>query len=180
MFKIIMISAIAAAMNAASSLATDAKTVHDFVVKDINGKDVNLSQFKGKKMLIVNVASECGYTPQYSDLEKLHELYGNKIAVLGFPANNFGGQEPGTNSDIATFCKKNYGVQFMMFSKVSVKGDDQAPLFKYLSNKSENGVTDQAPSWNFCKYLIDENGKIIKFFKSGTNPLSSEITDYLK
>jgi len=156
-----------------------AKKLYDFKVKDIEGKLFDLSKLKGKKVLIVNVASNCGYTGQYKELQELHEKFGGKVAILGFPANNFGSQEPGTNGEIATFCTKNYGVSFQMFEKISVKGGDTDPLYKWLSNKSENGVNDQAPSWNFCKYLIDENGNVISFFSSGTSPMSKEITGLL-
>lgn len=155
------------------------KSIYDFTLKSIDGKAVALSQFKGKKMLIVNVASECGYTPQYKDLEALHQQYKNKLVVIGFPANNFGGQEPGTNAEISNFCQKNYGVSFLMMEKISVKGNDMHPLYRWLSNKEANGSCDEAPGWNFCKYLIDENGKILKFFKSGVKPLSEEITSRL-
>ncbi|MFY7787913.1 MAG: glutathione peroxidase [Thermoflexibacteraceae bacterium] len=156
------------------------KTVHDFTLKTIDGKDVSLSAYKGKKILIVNVASQCGYTPQYEELQKFHEKYGDKVAVLGFPANNFGGQEPGSNEEIATFCKKNYGVSFQMFSKISVAGEDQHPLYKWLSTKAENGWNDQAPRWNFCKYLVDENGKLLKYFGSGVKPFDNEIVNLVK
>jgi glutathione peroxidase len=156
------------------------KTVHDFTMKTIDGKDVSLSAYKGKKILIVNVASKCGYTPQYEELQKFHEKYGEKVAVLGFPANNFGGQEPGSNEEIATFCKKNYGVSFQMFAKISVIGEDQHPLYKWLSTKSENGWNDQAPRWNFCKYLVDENGKLLKYFGSGVKPFDDEIVNLVK
>ena len=178
MLNTIMIGAIAAAITAASATA-QVKNLHAFKMKDINGKEIDFAQYKGKKVLIVNVASECGYTRQYKDLQLLHEKYGSKLVVLGFPANNFGGQEPGTNKEIATFCEKNYGVTFTIFEKISVKGGDQAPLFKWLSTKSENGVLEETPGWNFCKYLIDENGKPVKFFKSGTTPMSSDITELL-
>lgn len=153
--------------------------IYEFKLKTLDGKEITLAQFKGKKILIVNVASECGYTPQYKNLQALHEKYGNKLVVIGFPANNFGGQEPGTSSEIKTFCTKNYGVTFQMMEKVSVKGKDTHPLFQWLSNKEQNGVCDDSPSWNFCKYLIDENGKIIKFFKSSVDPLSSDIVGLL-
>ena len=147
-----------------------------FKLKALDGKtDVNFSQFKGKKVLIVNVASECGFTPQYKPLQELHEKYGDKIAVLGFPANNFGSQEPGNNEQIATFCKKNYGVSFQMFSKISVKGGDQHALYKWL--KKESG---KEPNWNFCKYLLDENGKVLKFFPSSVDPMGEEIVASLK
>lgn len=155
------------------------KSVYDFKVKTIDGKEVSLSQYKGKKILIVNTASECGFTKQYADLEKLYEGKKDKLVILGFPANNFGGQEPGTNTEIKTFCQKNYGVTFPMFEKVSVKGDDTAPLFKFLGDKALNGVTDEKPSWNFCKYLIDENGKLVQFFPSKVKPTDSEITSLI-
>jgi glutathione peroxidase len=156
-------------------------TVYDFTVKSIDGKDVRLSQYKGKKLLIVNTASECGYTPQYKELEELYKKHGDKVTVLGFPANNFGGQEPGTEQQIATFCEKNYGVTFPLFSKVSVKGDDMAPLYKFLSDKSKNGAVEEAPSWNFCKYLVDEQGHVVKFYKSKVTPMSAELVgDILK
>jgi glutathione peroxidase len=155
------------------------KTLHDFTVNDIDGKPLSLATFKGKKVLVVNVASECGYTPQYADLEKLYEKYKDKLVVIGFPANNFGGQEPGTNAAIKTFCTSKYAVTFPMMEKISVKGSDAAPLYKWLSNKAENGVQDGGPSWNFTKYLIDENGKLIARFGSGTKPLSEDITKLL-
>ncbi|WP_054411830.1 glutathione peroxidase [Hymenobacter sp. DG25A] len=161
--------------------ATAQGTVYDYTVKDINGKDVSLGQYKGKKLLIVNTASECGYTPQYKELEELNKKYGDRVTVLGFPANNFGGQEPGSNQEIATFCEKNYGVTFPLFSKVSVKGDDTEPLFKYLSDKSKNGAVGEAPSWNFCKYLVDEQGHVLKFYPSKVKPMSEElVADILK
>jgi len=150
-------------------------TVYDFTVQTIDGKDVKLSQYKGKKLLIVNTASECGYTPQYKELEELYKKHGDKVTVLGFPANNFGAQEPGSNAQIATFCEKNYGVTFPLFSKISVKGDDMAPLYKFLSDKSKNGAVGEAPNWNFCKYLIDEQGHVVKFYPSKVTPLSAEL-----
>ncbi|HEY0772073.1 MAG TPA: glutathione peroxidase, partial [Sphingobacteriaceae bacterium] len=130
-------------------------------------------QYKGKTLLLVNVASKCGYTPQYADLEKLHEQFGDKVVVLGFPANNFGSQEPGTNTEIAEFCQKNYGVKFQMFEKISVKGADQHPLYQFLKEK-----TGEEPSWNFCKYLVKPDGTI-KFFNSKVKPLDSQIVDAL-
>ncbi|WP_319805470.1 glutathione peroxidase [Hymenobacter weizhouensis] len=150
-------------------------TVYDFTVKSIDGKDVKLSQFKGKKLLIVNVASECGYTPQYKELEELHKKHGDRVTVLGFPANNFGGQEPGTNEQIATFCEKNFGVTFPMFAKVSVKGADTAPLYQFLADKSRNGAVSDAPTWNFCKYLVDEQGRVVAFYPSKVKPMSDEL-----
>jgi len=154
-------------------------SIYDFTLKTLDGQDLSLSKFKGKKMLLVNVASECGYTPQYKDLQALHEKYGNKVVVIGFPANNFGGQEPGSSSEIKTFCTKNYGVTFQMMEKISVKGNDMHPLYRFLSTKEENGTCEDAPKWNFCKYLVDENGTILKFFGSKVNPMSEEITSLL-
>ncbi|MBC6605200.1 glutathione peroxidase [Hymenobacter sp. BT188] len=152
-----------------------AGTVYDYTVKTIDGKDMKLSQFAGKKLLIVNVASECGYTPQYKELEELHKKHGDKVTVLGFPANNFGGQEPGTNEEIATFCEKNFGVTFPLFEKVSVKGDDTAPLFQFLADKTKNGAISDAPTWNFCKYLVDEQGHVVGFYPSKVKPMSDEL-----
>lgn len=156
------------------------KNVFEVKVKTIDGKETDLSAYKGKKILIVNVASKCGYTRQYEDLQKLFSQYQDKLVVLGFPANNFMGQEPGSNAEIKGFCQKNYGVTFPMFEKISVKGSDMHPLYQWLSTKSLNGWNDQAPSWNFCKYLIDENGKLVKFYPSSVEPLSEEITSLLK
>jgi glutathione peroxidase len=154
-------------------------SVYDFKLKTIDGAEISLSKFKGKKLLLINVASECGYTPQYKNLQALHEQYGSKLILIGFPANNFGKQEPGTNTEIKSFCTKNYGVTFLMMDKISVTGSDAHPLYKWLSSKADNGVCENAPNWNFCKYLIDEKGNIIKFFPSKVDPLSSEITSLL-
>jgi len=152
------------------------KSIYDFTLKSLDGsQDISLSEYKGKKMLLVNVASKCGYTPQYDDLQKLHEKYGEKLVILGFPANNFGGQEPGTHEEIAEFCKLNYGVTFQMFEKISVKGKNKHPLYEWLSNKEANGWNSATPSWNFNKYLIDEEGKLIKFFGSGVKPFDDEL-----
>ncbi len=151
------------------------QSIYNFTLKGIDGKEISLSQYKGKKLLLVNTASECGYTPQYEALQKFHEKYGDKIVVLGFPANNFGGQEPGNDEQIATFCKKNYGVSFQLFSKISVAGEDQHPLYQWLSSKEANGWNDQAPKWNFCKYIINENGELLKYFGSSVKPFDEEL-----
>lgn len=148
-------------------------SIYDFKINSLDGQEVDFSIYKGKNLLIVNVASQCGYTPQYADLEKLHEDFGDKVVVLGFPANNFGSQEPGTNSQIAEFCQKNYGVKFQMFEKISVKGEDQHPLYQWLKQKS-----GEEPSWNFCKYLVKPDGTV-KFFPSKVKPLDSQIVDAL-
>jgi glutathione peroxidase len=150
-----------------------ASSLYDFKMNSLDGKTIDFSQYKGKTLLIVNTASECGYTPQYADLQKLHETFGDKVIILGFPANNFGGQEPGSNTEIATFCKKNYGVTFQMFEKISVKGNDQHPLYAWLKGK-----TGQEPGWNFCKYLVKPDGTV-KFFKSSVKPMDEQITSEL-
>lgn len=150
-----------------------ASSVYDFKVNSLEGKLIDFSQYKGKTLLIVNTASKCGYTPQYADLQKLNEAYGSKVVILGFPANNFGKQEPGTNTEIGEFCQKNYGVTFQMFEKISVKGDDQHELYKFLKEK-----TGQEPTWNFCKYLVKPDGTIT-FFPSKVNPMDKQIVDAL-
>ncbi|PQA91890.1 glutathione peroxidase [Chryseobacterium shigense] len=156
------------------------KTIYDFKVEGLDGNEINFADFKGKKILIVNTASECGFTPQYADLEKVYEEYKDKLVIVGFPANNFGGQEPGTNTEIGAFCQKNYGVTFPLAAKVSVKGDDTAPIFKYLTEKELNGVKNTTILWNFTKFLIDENGKLVDTFVSTTKPTSDAIIKHLK
>ena len=160
------------------STRENAMSFHDFKMKSIDGKLIDFSEFKGKKVLIVNTASKCGYTPQYSELQELH-LQFPKLVILGFPANNFMAQEPGSNETIKDFCEKNYGVTFQMMEKISVKGDDAAPLYKWLSTKELNGWNNEGPSWNFGKYLVDEQGKLLKYFPSRVNPTSKEIVDLL-
>jgi glutathione peroxidase len=154
-------------------MMTSATSLYDFKMNSIDGKEIDFSAYKGKTLLIVNTASQCGYTPQYKDLQKLHDTYGGKITILGFPANNFGGQEPGTNTEIAQFCEKNYGVTFQLFEKISVIGKDQHPLYQFLKEK-----TGQEPSWNFCKYLVKPDGSIT-FYPSKVNPMDKEIVDAL-
>jgi glutathione peroxidase len=155
------------------------RSFYDFKLRSIDGKEIDLSTYKGKKVLIVNTASECGYTPHYDELQKLHEDHGDKITILGFPANNFGAQEPGSNADIGAFCRKNFGVTFQLFEKSDVVGKNQNPLYHWLSHKEENGWNDEKPSWNFCKYLISEKGELLKFYSAAVSPLSNEITDQL-
>ena len=147
---------------------------HDFTLNGIDGQAVSFDQYKGKKVLVVNVASECGYTPQYEDLQGLHEAHGDKVAVLGFPANNFGRQEPGSNENIQQFCEARFGVSFQMFEKISVTGIDRHELYKWLEAE-----TGEVPTWNFCKYLIDENGKVLAFYPASINPLEEAITSHL-
>ena len=164
----------------ATVLTTNAQSIHNFTVKSIDGKTLNLASFKGKKILIVNTASKCGYTPQYEGLEKVYEQYKDKLVILGFPCNQFGGQEPGTNEEIVAFCKKNYGVSFPLADKIDVKGDNIAPIYQWLTMKSKNGILDASIGWNFNKFLIDENGKMIAYFPSNIKPDSEDILKYLK
>jgi glutathione peroxidase len=152
-------------------LVTPMTTIYDFKMNSLESELIDFSIYKGKTLLIVNVASKCGFTPQYADLQQLQDQYGSKVIVLGFPANNFGGQEPGTSLQIAEFCEKNYGVTFQMFEKISVKGEDQHPLYQFLKEK-----TGQEPSWNFCKYLVKPDGTI-KFYPSKVKPLDKEIIE---
>jgi glutathione peroxidase len=154
--------------------------VYDFKVPGLDGNTIDLSKYKGKKILIVNTASKCGYTPQYTDLEALYEKYKDKLVIIGFPANNFGQQEPGSNTEIKEFCTKNYGVTFPMADKVDVVGDNIHPLFKYLTDEAKKlGVDDPVIKWNFTKFLVDENGKLIAVFPSKVKPMDDQITKYL-
>jgi len=164
-----------------SSIAFSQKSFYDFKVKDIDGKDFDLSSLKGKKVLVVNTASKCGFTPQYQQLQEIFKKYGsdNKFTIIGFPANNFMNQEPGTNQEIAAYCEKNYGVTFPMMSKISVKGDDMHPLYKWLTSKSENGVMDSEVGWNFQKYLIDENGHLVDMIPTKVKPDDEKITNWI-
>ena len=145
----------------------------------IDGEEISFNQYKGKKVLIVNVATKCGYTYQYEGMQKLNDLYGDKVAVLGFPANDFLFQESGSNESIAEFCESVFGVTFQMFEKITTKGRNQSSVYTWLSDSSLNGWNNQRPTWNFCKYLIDENGELIAFFDSKVKPLSEEITSLL-
>lgn len=151
-----------------------AGTVYDFKMTALDGSEIDFSNFEGKTLLLVNVASKCGNTPQYADLQKLHEQYGDKVTILGFPANNFAGQEPGTNLEIAEFCKLNYGVTFQMFDKISVKGKDVHPLYTWLKEK-----TGKQPNWNFAKYLVKPDGTV-KYFSASTQPLDEQILNEIK
>lgn len=157
------------------------KNLYDFTAKTIDGKDFDFSSLKGKKVMIVNTASKCGYTPQYAELEKLYKEYGGAhFTIIGFPANNFGSQEPGTNAEITEFCTKNYGVTFQMMEKISVKGDDMTPLYQWLTEKAENGKQDAPVQWNFQKFLVDENGNWAGVALSKESPLSERIVNWIK
>lgn len=153
------------------------ESIYNIKIMQLDEKTaLDLSQYKGKKILFVNTASECGFTPQYEDLQKLQDKYPEKLVVIGSPCNQFGGQEPGNSDQIATFCKKNFGVTFMLTQKLDVKGENQHPLFQWLTSKSKNGVLDSEVKWNFNKFLVDENGKLVAYFASTTGPMSSDIT----
>jgi len=157
-----------------------APTIYEFKVASLEGdNDISFSKYKGKKILIVNTASKCGYTPQYTELQQLYDKYKDKLVIVGFPANNFGGQEPGTSADIQEVCRKNYGVTFPMAAKVSVKGDDIAPIYKYLTEEAKKIGVEDPIKWNFTKFLLDEQGKLVAVFPSKIKPMSEDITKYL-
>ncbi|GHT35289.1 glutathione peroxidase [Bacteroidia bacterium] len=163
------------------SVCAQSKNFYDFTVQTIDGKSISLSEYKGKKVLVVNVASKCGLTPQYKQLQELYDKYGKgNFVIVGFPANNFGQQEPGTNEEIQEFCSLNYGVTFPMMAKISVKGDDIAPLYSWLTQKAGNGKQDADVTWNFQKFLIDENGNWAGFYEPKTLPNAKEITDWIE
>lgn len=157
-----------------------ATSIYKFKVEALDGGKIDFKKYKGKKILIVNTASKCGNTPQYEGLQKLYTQYSNKLVIVGFPANNFKGQEPGTKADIIEVCRKNYGVTFPMADKVSVKGDDIAPIFQYLVDEAKKLGIEDPIKWNFTKFLLDENGKLITVIHNKVNPLSEEVTKYLK
>jgi glutathione peroxidase len=154
-------------------------SVHQFKIEGLEGGTIDFKKYKGKKILIVNTASKCGYTPQYEELQALYEKYKDKLVVIGVPANNFGGQEPGSNAEIKEFCSNNYKVTFPMTTKVSVKGDDMCELYQWLTSKTKNGVLDAEVKWNFNKFLLNENGELIAYFPSKVKPMSEEITSKL-
>lgn len=155
------------------------KSIYDFKIKALDGSTIDFSQFKGKKILIVNTASKCGYTPQYEGLEKLYESNKDKLVIVGFPSDNFGGQEYQKDEEIQSFCKKNYGVTFPLTTRVDVKGPNATPVFQYLCKKSENGVLDAEIGWNFNKFIIDENGNLLQHFDSKVTPDSPELLKYI-
>ena len=174
-----LLSAIFMFMMFTSATPVKLKSVHDFKIKSIDGETIDFSKYKGKKILIVNTASKCGYTPQYKALEELQQKFKKELMIIGFPSDNFGGQEFQLDSDIKSFCQKNYGVTFPLTTRVDVKGENATPVFKYLCSKSENGVLDAKIGWNFNKFLVDENGKLLAYFDSKTTPDSPEIIKFL-
>jgi glutathione peroxidase len=182
--KVVLLILIAMGLSAflASKLSGNKKeqgpiagSIYEFKIKSLEGKEIDFSKYRGKKLLIVNTASKCGKTPQYAGLEKLHEQFGDKVNVLGFPANNFLWQEPGSSEEIAAFCERNYGVKFQMFEKVSVKGNDQHPLYQWLEAK-----TGKRPDWNFAKFLVNEDGTQVTFFNSSVQPLDESIISQIQ
>ncbi|GGX24363.1 glutathione peroxidase [Aquimarina muelleri] len=154
--------------------------LYDIQIRSIDGSIIDLSTFNDKKILFVNVASKCGFTNQYNDLQKLNNLYSHNLVIIGSPCNQFGSQEPGNASQIQSFCKKNYGVTFLITEKIDVKGKNQHPLYGWLTQKEQNGIKNSSVKWNFQKYLVDKNGKLIDYYYSTTKPMSSKITKHLK
>jgi Glutathione peroxidase len=152
---------------------------YDFKVKTLEGKEFDFASLKGKKVMVVNTASKCGFTPQYKDLEEVYEKYRDNFVIIGFPANNFASQEPGTAAEIRKFCTENYGVTFPLMEKISVKGNDMAPIYQWLTSKSKNGVMDSEVKWNFQKYLIDENGKLVDVVYSKDKPTSDKVIAWI-
>lgn len=168
-------------MSIANSQNISHMNLYNFKVTDIDGKEFDMSSLKNKKVMIVNVASKCGFTPQYEELQDLYDSYKDKgFVIIGFPANNFKNQEPGTNEEIKEFCANNYSITFPLMEKISVKGDDIAPIYEWLTNKKKNGVTDQEVTWNFQKYLIDEHGNIINVLMPKDSPKSKVVLDWLE
>ena len=173
---ITVISFFTLSLSTATDNAQPAESLYNLKIKSLDGYAIDLNDFKGKKILFVNVASKCGFTPQYADLQKLHEKYKKSLVIIGVPCNQFMNQEPGSNEEIASFCQKNYGVTFLITEKVDVKGKNQHPLYSWLTSKSKNGVLDSSVKWNFQKYLIDENGQFVEMFASNLNPMDSKLT----
>ncbi|PCJ88169.1 MAG: glutathione peroxidase [Flavobacteriales bacterium] len=164
-----------------STMNAQTKSFYDFTVETLDGEKFEFTQLKGKKVMVVNTASKCGLTPQYEGLEGLYKEYGSEeFTIIGFPANNFMGQEPGTNKEIAEFCQKNYGVSFPMMAKISVKGDDMHPIYQWLTSKELNGVENSSVKWNFQKYLIDEKGQLAEVIAPTTIPKSEKIINWIQ
>ncbi|WP_153800831.1 glutathione peroxidase [Foetidibacter luteolus] len=179
--KYLLVAAVAIFSIAAIAFRPVAKkNIYSFKIKALDGGTIDFSKYKGKKILIVNTASKCGFTKQYAGLEKLYEDHKDKLVIVGFPSDNFGGQEYQNDGEIQEFCQKNFGVKFPLTTRVDVKGDNTTPVYKYLCNKSENGVLDATISWNFNKFMIDENGNLLAHFDSKVTPDSEDILKYLK
>ncbi len=166
--------------NKNESFKVDVESIYDISINGLSGAPIDLFDFKGKYIIFVNVASKCGFTPQYKDLQKLHEVYGDVLQVIGVPCNQFGNQEPGNANEIENFCQVNYGVDFLITEKIDVKGKHQHPLYTWLTQKVNNGVKDSSVKWNFQKYLVDPKGNLIDYYFSTTIPMSSKIVKHLK
>ena len=162
-----------------NNMISNENNFYKLSANDIDGNKIDFSQFKGKKLLIVNVASKCGYTSQYKDLQELHKKYNDKITILAFPSNNFGFQEPGSNDQIEEFCETNYGIEFQLFEKSDVRGKNINSVYRWLSSINDNGWNDKSPRWNFFKYLVDETGSLKAVYSSNVNPLDNEIIDFV-
>lgn len=180
LLKFILICSIMSWSTSIKTQENKKMSVYDIKINDLDGNPINLEKFKGKYLLFVNVASKCGFTKQYADLQELYDLYIDNLMVIGVPCNQFGAQEPGSPDEIQTFCKKNYGVTFLMTEKILVKGNNQHPLYNWLTDKSLNGVKNSTVKWNFQKYIVDKDGNLIDYFYSMTRPLSSKITKIIK
>lgn len=179
--KIVIIMVFLSLFGCASNAQKKAvSSIYDIKIKDVTGNDLDVSKFKGKKILFVNVASKCGFTKQYNGLQNLYEQHKDKLVIIGLPCNQFGGQEPGTEKEIQSFCRLNYGVEFLITEKIEVKGDKQHPIYQWLTQKSKNGVKNSSVKWNFQKYLVDEEGNFVDFWHSMTKPTSKKITKHLK
>ena len=165
------------ATNLNAAIMQPKTSIYNIKINNLNGDPIQLADYKGKKILIVNVASKCGYTPQYEGLQKLYTEHGDKVQIIGFPCNQFMGQEPGGKEDIASFCQKNYGVTFPLTTKIDVKGKDQHAIYEWLTSKVYNGIDDYKVGWNFNKFLLDENGKLIAHYDSGVTPMSEELVN---
>lgn len=165
--------------NNETSQEAPTKSIYGIMINDIDGNPINMTNFKGKKILFVNVASKCGFTPQYAELQKLHEAHQDKLVIIGLPCNQFGGQEPGTGKEIKTFCQKNYGVEFLITEKIDVKGENQHDIYKWLTAKAVNGKMDSKVKWNFTKYLVNEQGDLMDQFSSSVSPMSDKIIGQL-
>lgn len=178
-FTLFLSSIFLFSFSASPDLKSTSNSIYDIQIATLMGEDFDMNSLKGKKVLFVNVASKCGFTPQYAELQELHEAHGDKLTIIGVPCNQFGSQEPGSSEEIKSFCTENYGVTFTITEKVDVKGDNQSALYAWLTQEKLNGVQDSKVKWNFQKYLVSENGELLKVFGSSTKPMSTKIIELL-